>query len=275
MGCMERAEYDVMAAVEAAHWWYGGMRSIAAAILDPLYGNRHDLRILDAGCGTGGNGLFLQRYGTVVGMDFAPEALALGQDRLRGQLVRGSVNSLPFADNSLDLVTSFDVLYHRGVPDEVVALRDVRRVLRPLGRLLIRLPAYEFLRSKHDRAVHTRRRYTAATVRALLAEAGLVVERTTYVNTLLFPIPLAQRLLERAVPALEHQESDLAMPAPPLNTALGWPLATEAAWVEMGGSLPFGLSIVALAHSGKYEQVHTPRQSSRVRAARKPHATTS
>jgi len=265
---MERAEYDVMAAVEAEHWWYGGMRSIAAALLDPLYGRRSDLRILDAGCGTGGNGVFLRRYGHVVGMDLAPEALGPGSERLPGRLVRGSVLSLPFADNSLDLVTSFDVLYHRGVPDEVAALREVRRVLRPLGRLLIRLPAYEFLRARHDQAVHTRRRYTAATVRALLGEAGFFVERCSYVNTLLFPIPLMQRLIERAAPGSEQEQSDMLLPPPPLNTALRWPLATEAAWLELGGALPFGLSVVALAHSGKFERVATPRTLRRAPRAR-------
>lgn len=265
---MERAEYEVMAAVEAEHWWYGGMRSIAAALLDQVYDQQSDLRILDAGCGTGGNGVFLRRYGDVVGMDLAAEALDPGKERLPGHLVRGSVNELPFDSNSFDLVTSFDVLYHRAVSDEIAALHEVRRVLKPLGRLLIRLPAYEFLRAKHDRSVHTRRRYTAGAVHHLLAEAGFFVEHLSYANTLLFPIPLMQRLVERVVPSLEQKESDLTLPAPPINMTLRWPLAVESALLEMGCSLPFGLSIVALAHSGKYEQVLTPQQPMRAQRLR-------
>src|SRR5262245_15015440 len=144
---MERSEYAVMAAVEDRHWWYGGMRAIAAALLDEAYRERGSLSILDAGCGTGGNALFLRRYGTVVGIDLAAEATELGGQRLPGVLARGSVIELPFADASFDLVTSFDVLYHRAVSDEHGALRETARVLRPGGRLLIRLPAYEFLRS--------------------------------------------------------------------------------------------------------------------------------
>jgi len=255
---MERAEYEVMAAVEARHWWYGGMRSIAATLLDPLYRYRRNLRILDAGCGTGGNAVFLQRYGSVVGIDIAPEAIAYGAEHLPAELARASVLDLPFADRSFDLVTSFDVLYHRAVPDEGAALREVRRVLAPLGRLLIRLPAYEFLRSKHDRAVHTRRRYTQGDVRRLLSEAGFYVERCSYVNALLFPLPLAQRLVERAAPAAERADSDLTLPPAPLNGALRWPMALESAWLAAGGSFPFGLSIVALAHANTYEHV-TPR----------------
>lgn len=236
-----------MAAVEDRHWWYGGMRAIAAALLDEVYRGRGDLSILDAGCGTGGNALFLRRYGTVVGIDLAAEALDLGGGRLPGVLARGSVLDLPFTDASFDLVTSFDVLYHRAVPDERQALRETTRVLRPGGRLFVRLPAYEFLRSKHDRAVHTRRRYTTTAARALLAAGGFAVERCSYVNSLLFPLPLAQRLLERVLPALEQHDSDLALPAPLINAALRWPLAAEAAWLARGGSFPAGLSIVCLA----------------------------
>lgn len=236
-----------MAAVEASHWWYGGMRAIAAALLDEVYAGRRDLRILDAGCGTGGNALFLRRYGRVAGVDLAPDALEFGGPRLPGVLARGSVLALPFADASFDLVTSFEVLYHRGVPDEGVALAEARRVLRPGGRLLLRLPAFELLRGKHDRAVHGRRRYTAADVRGLLAAQGLCVERLSYVNSLLLPLPLAQRGLERLLPAVARDESDLTMPAPALNEALRWPMAAEAAWLARGGSFPAGLSVICRA----------------------------
>jgi SAM-dependent methyltransferase len=245
---MERSEYAVMAAVEERHWWYGGMRAIAAALLDEAYRGRHDLHILDAGCGTGGNARFLRRYGTVVGIDLAAEALEVGGERLPGVLARASVLDIPFADARFDLVTSLDVLYHRAVPDEGRALRETARVLRPGGRLLIRLPAYEFLRSKHDRAVHTRRRYTVGAARALLNTGGFAVERCSYANSLLFPLPLAQRLLERALPALERGDSDLAMPSPLVNEALRWPLAAEAAWLARGRSFPVGLSIMCVAH---------------------------
>ncbi|MEI7644907.1 MAG: methyltransferase domain-containing protein [Chloroflexales bacterium] len=240
-----------MAAVELHHWWYGGMRAIDAAMLGPVLRGRTGLRILDAGCGTGGDALFLQRYGAVVGVDYSDDAARLGAGRIPGMFARGSVLSLPFADDTFDLVTSFDVLYHRAVPSEVAALAEARRVMRPGGRLLMRLPAYEFLRSRHDRQVHTRRRYTARTAKQLLAESGFFVERTSYALSLLFPIPLAQRLLERVTP--DHgDESAMGAPAPLLNAALRWPMALEAAWIGMGGSLPFGLSIICLAHSGKF-----------------------
>ena len=95
--------------------------------------------------------------------------------------------------------------------------------------------------------MHTRRRYTQAEARALLQARGFVVERCSYINSLLFPLPLAQRLLERALPAIERHDSDLALPAPSINEVLRWPLATEAAWLARGGAFPIGLSILALA----------------------------
>jgi ubiquinone/menaquinone biosynthesis C-methylase UbiE len=244
---MERSEYQTMAAVETQHWWYGGMRSIAAVLLDRHYLGRAGLRILDAGGGTGGNALFLERYGQVLALDYAADAAALGGERLPGRFTRGSVLDLPYADASFDLVTSFDVLYHQGVPDEFPALAEVRRVLKPGGRLLIRLPAYQFLYSKHDRAVHTRRRYTARAVQELLEMGGFEVERITYVLTSLFPLVAAQRLVERLLPSLEREESDLALPNSTINRVLSFPLALEAAWIEIGGTLPFGLSIIAVA----------------------------
>ncbi|WP_298402152.1 class I SAM-dependent methyltransferase [uncultured Chloroflexus sp.] len=235
-----------MAAVELQHWWYGGMRAINAAMLDRVFGGRRDLRILDAGCGTGGDALFLRRYGTVVGLDLATAALALARGRIPGWLARGSVLQLPFADHSFDLVTSFDVLYHRAVIDERQALAEMRRVLRRDGRLLIRLPAYEWLRSRHDRQVHTRHRYTAGEVARLLRENGFTVEQLTYALTLLFPISAAVRLLERVLPE-PQTASAMELPSRPVNAALRLPMMLEAAYIGRGGKWPFGLSIVALA----------------------------
>ena len=245
---MELVEYEVMAAVEGSHWWYRGMRAIAAAWLDAAYRERQDLAILDAGCGTGGNAVFLQRYGQVVGLDLALLALQLGLPRLPGKLTRGSVVELPFIDEAFDLVTSFDVLYHRAVLDESAALHETRRVLRPGGRLLIRLPAYQWLYSKHDQSVHSRHRYTAPEARAMLERAGFEIERVSYINSVLLPIPIAQRLIERIIPQLQRSSSDLEPPGKAANAVLQAVLFAEAAWLRRGGRFPWGLSVLLLAH---------------------------
>jgi SAM-dependent methyltransferase len=250
---LEKSEYLVMAAVEDRHWWYGGMRAVAAALLDEVYAGRRDLRILDAGCGTGANLRFLQRYGQTTGIDIAPEAVASSSERSPGAVTRSSVLTLPFASSSFDLVTSFEVLYHRAVPDEMPALREAHRVLRPNGRLLIRLPAFELLRGHHDANVHGRRRYTAADVTGLLNRAGFAVERTTYTNSLLMPLALTQRLIERMRPSAPDVHSDLTLPPGPINEMFRWALAAEAAWVAGGGRFPAGVSVICRAR-----RVETP-----------------
>ena len=242
---MEANEYMVMAAVEDRHWWYAGMRAISAAWLDPVYGTSNDLRILDAGCGTGGNGEFLRRYGHAVGLDVAKDALTLGQRRMPGAILGGSIMDLPFEAATFELVTSFDVLYHRAVVDERRAIAETRRVLKPGGRMLIRLPAYQWLLAKHDRAVYTRHRYTLSEVRALLVPS-FTIERISYVNTLLFPLALAQRMRERFVTRADDTLSDLMLPHPLLNSTMAAVMQTEAAWLRRAG-FAAGLSVLALA----------------------------
>lgn len=246
--------YDLTFRLEDRLWWYLGMRRVMAALL-PAPTGRWD--VLDAGCGTGGTTAWLARYGRVVGIDRAPEALALARSRQLARLVRGSVDRLPFADASFDLLASFDVIYHRAVDDRA-ALAEFHRVLRPGGLALIRLPAYDRLRGAHDRAVHTRHRYTAAELAGLLGAAGFRVERISYANTLLFPAALARRLGEsraadssaRAPRESGATTGDFWEPPAALNRLLELPLALEAALIRRGLALPFGLSVVALARKG-------------------------
>ena len=161
--------------------------------------------------------------------------------------MRGSVGALPLQSECFDLVTSFDVLYHRAVIDEQVALAETVRVLRPGGRLLLRLPAYQWLTSQHDRSVHGRHRYTARETKTMLAAAGLELERLSYINSLLLPLPVLQRLLERVWPFSGSAASDLELPSPLINATLQTTLYLEAAWLRAGRRFPGGLSILALA----------------------------
>ncbi len=242
---MDPSEYRAIYTVEDRHWWYAGMTRISRTLLAAAYPNRRDLRILDAGCGTGGALSSLARFGAVTGSDISPLALAYSRARGHSTLSQASVTALPYAAASFDLVTSFDVLYHRAVGDPRIALGEFRRVLRPGGRVLLRLPAYDWLRGGHDAVVHTARRFTTGTLAKSLRETGFVIERLTYANTLLFPLAAAKRLLERPSPAGPAQ-SDVAPNPTWLDAALSLPLAVEAAWLRRR-DLPFGLSVVALA----------------------------
>jgi len=257
---MNRDEYAAMYRVEDTLWWYVGMRRVGESLLGGRL--QPGIRILDAGCGTGGNMRWLARFGAVWGIDLSPEAVSFCRERGLRTVSRGSVTAMPFPDASFDLVTSFDVIYHLGVSSDTQALREVHRVLRPGGAALIRVPAIDALRSAHDAAVHTRQRYSLRELRAACARAGLHVRRGTYANTLLFPLAAAARLFARVrsgVPARGEEtpgsgdagnegrghRSDVR-PAHPLMNAVGrLALDVEAALLSHW-ALPIGLSALVV-----------------------------
>jgi SAM-dependent methyltransferase len=187
----------------------------------------------------------LGRYGTAFGVDLAPEAAAIWHERGLRKVARGSVTALPFSDGAFDLVTSFDVIYHLAVADDGRAFAEFARVLRPEGWLLLRVPAYDFLRGGHDVIVHTRHRYTTRELRRKLERAGFSIRRLTYFNSILFPVAAAKRLVESRRGA-EHAASDVDEVAGPLNALFRATLWLESEFLRMG-DLPFGLSAVCLA----------------------------
>jgi SAM-dependent methyltransferase len=252
---MEPAEYQTLYEQEERYWWFAGLRGLVLRQLDrflpPERLAARGLRILDAGCGTGGMLARLDPYGRRFGIDFHPLALQLALRRetahpsdARAALCRGSVTRLPYRDGSFDLILSLDVLYHRGVASDLAALREFRRCLRPDGLLVLNLPAFESLRSAHDAAVHTARRYRRPSLRALLCEAGFAPLRLTYWNTLLFPALAFWRILRKAA-RRQGAGSDVQPLPAGLNRALARLLHLERLWLERR-DLPFGLSLLAV-----------------------------
>jgi SAM-dependent methyltransferase len=229
---------------EESQWWYAGQRAIASALLEPALGGERPgpRRLLDAGCGAGFNLVALAPLGRAVGIDLAPEAIAFC--RRRGvRAVRAGLLALPFPDAAFDAVTSFDVIYHAWVGDDRAAVAEMVRVLRPGGVLLVRVPALRLLRGAHDVEVQSRHRYTRTELRALLESCSLRVERATYCNSLLFPLLLARRTLDRLV---GREGSDVGFLPAPLEWIFRRALLAEAALVRAGLSLPLGASVVAL-----------------------------
>ncbi|MDP2660665.1 MAG: methyltransferase domain-containing protein [Dehalococcoidia bacterium] len=238
---MDKEEYLRMYHQEMTHWWYTGMRKVTEAFLGPP-GSDRTHRILDAGCGTGAGLVFLSRYGTAYGVDMAQEAIDFCLMRGMSRVARASVASLPFPSLSFDLLTSFDVIYHRSVEDDVSTLREFHRVLKDGGRILLRAPAFEFLRGGHDLIVHTRHRYQSGELETKLKTAGFAVNRISYANCLLSPLAIAKRLTEPN----GRRESDVQPTHRLINGALTGILAAEARWLRRW-SFPFGLSLFALA----------------------------
>ena len=243
---MELAEYATMAGVEQEHWWYRGLRAMIGAAWAAHVGPGRP-QLLDVGCGTGANLQALGREAQAVGVDVAPAAIDWCRRRGLEATLVGSAAALPFAAASFDVVLSCDVLCHRTLQDRARPVREIARVLRPGGILILNLPAFRWLLSPHDHAVQQDHRFTRGEVQGLLRGAGLEPLRLTYWNGLLFPAAVAMRALR----GLKGERgSDLAVDAgvgaaPLLERILG----LERRLLRHV-DLPLGLSVLAVARRG-------------------------
>lgn len=237
---MELYLFDEMAEVAKCHWWFSARREILAAVIARL-GLPAEAMIVEIGCGTGDNLPMLSRFGRVRAMEADDYALSIA--RRSGIEVQGGRlgNRLPFADRSFDLVCLLDVLEH--VEDDVGGLAAAGRLLRPSGRLLATVPAYQWLFGPHDVMHHHFRRYTAGGFRRVAERAGLRLERLGYFNTFLFPFVLVGRMADRL---LGREVAHVpALPPCWLNRTLRAVFTSEAPLVARQ-FLPFGTSVIAV-----------------------------
>jgi SAM-dependent methyltransferase len=248
---MKKHEYLHMFEEEEGHWWYMGMRAVVRSLVPPASLPESPC-LLDAGCGTGYTMGWLRiHYGAVItGFDYYPQGLAFCRRRGEHQLVQADAARLPFSQDIFDLVTAFDVVSHLATDNSrALALSEFLRVLKPRGRLLMRVPAYEWLKSSHDDDVMTYRRYGKRELRAALARAGFRPLSLTYANTILFPAAVCWRMLKKA--GLAPAGSDVrpgTRGSKWMNRALLAVLKTEAALLRRGHfRFPFGLSLFAVA----------------------------
>ncbi|MDP4076706.1 bifunctional 2-polyprenyl-6-hydroxyphenol methylase/3-demethylubiquinol 3-O-methyltransferase UbiG [Acidovorax sp. A1169] len=232
-----------MAAVQQTHWWFAARRDILSSVIDGLALPAAQPRVLEIGCGPGGNLAMLARHGSLSAMEYAPEArAAAGRLGLCPVEAGGLPEPVPFADGSFDLVCLLDVLEH--VEHDDAALARVARLLKPGGRLLLTVPAYQWLWSGHDVDHHHHRRYTAGRVRAKATKAGLVVHRAGYFNTVLFPLIAIARLAGKLA-GRKGGDTETALPSPWLNATLRTLFGAERPLVARMG-LPFGTSVIAV-----------------------------
>lgn len=243
---MSVAELETMRSVEDDLWWYRGLRRHVIRSIDAPHPR---FRLLDAGCGTGGMLSYVRaRFpeASLTGLDFGERALELTAQRgLNAQLVQGSTDALPFGDSEFDVLLSLDVIVLHGI-DDAKAIREMHRVLRPGGQLIMNVAAFDFLRGSHDAATNMARRYTRPRLGALLQNAGFTQRRMSYWNMSLMPAVAAVRWASRGKAQRPGVRSDLKPMSPALNAALASIAHTELA-ISRSVALPFGTSLFAVA----------------------------
>jgi ubiquinone/menaquinone biosynthesis C-methylase UbiE len=237
---------ELTARAEASHFWFRGFRRFVAPVLADIAAGRSGLRIVDCGAGTGHNLALLAPHGRVFAFDITPGGLT--RARASGRpLVRADITRIPFRSDAFDLATSFDVL--QCVRDDHLAVREMARIVRPGGTVLLTLAALEVLRGDHAEVWNEVHRYTAATATALVVRAGLEPVRVSYLFASLFPLMLGARVLQRLTRRFREEpraDSDIGVPPAPVNAALTAAVRVEAA-LQRRVAMPVGSSLLVVA----------------------------
>lgn len=274
---MNPEEYGRMHELETHYWWFVGRRAIIRKLLREIPDVKaasSQVELLDIGCGTGANLPMLAHIagesGSLTALDYSPLALQFAAQELSRQpvetssiaLVRGDATRLPFADNRFDVVTMFDVLEH--VEDDLAAVREIHRVLKPGGSFVLSVPAYQSLWSAHDEALHHFRRYEYSDLQSVLQKGGMQVWRMSFAMSIMPPIAWFWRRFilpfqpRRPRDASRHSEGAVLPIVPDImNRALIKYLEVEGA-ILCKQPLKFGTSLVVIAR--KYGKKKTKSQ---------------
>ena len=245
---MKLKEYEKMFQLQHFHWFFVCKRMFIAAFLKKFSLPKNYL-ILDAGCGCGANHLFLQNYGKVVSLDMSPYALQFCRKKKLNRLIQGDLNCTNFKEATFNMAAAIDVLYHSWIKDDKVVLKKFYRALKPGGWLLITDSAFQFLVSRHDKAVMTRERYTVQDLRIKLENAGFKIKRSSYMFLTTFPILVIIRYIQKFSSGEEAESNVFPLPVW-INKLILFIMNLEGILLSRI-SLPFGSSVIILAEKTK------------------------
>jgi SAM-dependent methyltransferase len=246
---MERVVYSHMADLDQRHWWYLGRRKVLASLIERFARPPANGRILEVGCGTGHNLAMLRTYAEVDAVELDESVRAIAESRLGRHVMADRLPELAnVADRAYDVIGAFDVIEH--IPDDDAALRAIAAKLKPGGKLVMTVPAHQWMWSAHDVVNHHKRRYSKRSLRQLIDRSPLQLEAIGYLNSLLFPLALAQRMASKIS---GDKDARLGIPPRAVNGLL---TAIFAAERHLVGRVPMppGLSLFAVASAPSADQ---------------------
>jgi len=236
---MEQAEYGRMLIEQDVHWWFLGRRRVLRALLQRHAGGAENA-ILEIGCGTGGNYGLLSEFGSVTGIEMDSGAATRAREAGFPLVHEGLFPGAPL-DSSFDLICLFDVLEH--MDDDGLALRSLAGLLNKGGKVLLTVPAHQYLFGPHDLKLHHKRRYGRSELMRVITESGLTIERCGYMNSLLFIPAFLSRVMDKRRGAAKSDGD--AIPSPLVNRILENVFALERFLIN-DVPLPCGLSLFAV-----------------------------
>lgn len=240
---MEPEAYIEMSETESGHWWFSGRRAILLQILESL-DLPPDAKILEIGCGTGGNLQMLAKFGELSALEMDSNARSIASNKTNNRYdIRAGYcpNEIPFSEQSFDLICMFDVLEH--IDQDTETLLAIKKLLKKKGRMLITVPAYQWLWGSHDEFLHHKRRYSASQLEEKVVNSELNLEKISYFNTFLFPLAAIVRFKDK----LLHNDSATGKSIPPaiINTIFRSLFSSERFLLKYF-NLPFGLSLLCV-----------------------------
>ncbi len=234
--------YRIFFDIQRKHWWFVTKKKIVLDTISRHLSKRADLKVLDIGCGSGLMLNALENIGQTHGMDMSDDAINFSKEIFNGRVEKGMLpDQIPYNKNYFDLITALDVIEH--VDRDIDALKAIRSLLVSNGKAVITVPAYMFLWSAFDEMNEHKRRYTLNELNTKLVQAGFIVEKISYYNTLLFPIVFVVRMLNNVLK--RDGASDIDMPSKPLNFVLEKIFGIEKYLLKFL-NLPFGVSVLAV-----------------------------
>ncbi len=241
---MQKDEYKKMHELENYHWYFKFRKKLIGSFIDKICKNRKNLEILDAGCGTCMFTPILQKYGNVMGIEIYQDAIDICHKKGFNNVKKMSVNDMKFKDESFDFIACFDLLYHKNVKDDDLALKNLYKVCKKDGKLLLTDSASKILFGRHDLALGGKKRYNKNELKSKIEKAGFKVERISYYNFFLFPFVLIKRKLN--IIFNKTPKSDIKKENFIINYTLEKITSFEAKLLNIT-NFPIGVSLVCIA----------------------------